>query len=483
MMDECTTSIVKMSLRDFFFIVFYKVRVFVGIWLMAIAITVLIAFSFNPVYETTAKILVKPYVDMNLLYKTPPGILRPNTVTPQDINSEIDMMLSTEVLRKVVTENGLAEGKPKNTAEKTLSALMDFFKIMLRSAGLVSSVRPSPVDEAVDILKGKLKVLPGTMSNMILISLTGNEPVTITDTVNTLIDAYIDRRIELNQTNKGLIFFETRTQLAASALKQAEAALREFNNRWSISDITAQRQGNIKVLETMRQSLADIRGNIAGLKTRIDQSKKKINALTSEFRDNLVLIEYYKSLLPLLVEMERIAMLYPKNSVEFQDISRQVAETRQRIIDQQNRLLDGSDIDLTVLMSQEASLSREIKRIEEESIFLTDKEVELGRLVRELKLSEKNYLLYMDKTEEARIDQQKDVSKVANVTPVSWAAQPSIPVFPKKGVMILLSVLIGFLMGVGGAFTAYYLDHTLKQPSELDSRARIASLGAIEVVN
>ena len=482
-MAEGSTSIAKMSLRDFFFIVFYKVRVFMGIWLLVIALTVLLSFTVKPIYETTAKILVKPYVDMSLLYKTPPGILRPNIVTPQDINSEIDMIFSTEVLRKVVEERGLAEGKAKSMAAKILKAIIEFFKTILRTVGLMYSVKPSPVDEAVEILKEKLKVVPGTMSNMILITLTGNEPVKITDTVNTLVYAYIDRRIELNQTDKGFIFFENQAQLASSALKQAEAALREFNNKWSIADITAQRQGNIKLLETMRQSLADIRGKIAGLKTRIDQSKNKINALTSEFRENLVLVEYYKSLLPLLVEMERIGMLYPKNSVEFQDISRQVAETRQRIIDQQNRLLDGSDIDLNALMSQEESLSQGIKRTEEESIFLTDKEVELGHLVREVKLFEKNYLLYMDKTEEARIDQQKDVSKVANVTPVSWAAQPSIPVFPKKGLMILLSVVVGFLMGVAGAFTAYYLDHTIKQTSELDSRARIASLGAIELVN
>ena len=482
-MAEGSTSIAKMSLRDFFFIVFYKVRVFMGIWLLVIALTVLLSFTVKPIYETTAKILVKPYVDMSLLYKTPPGILRPNIVTPQDINSEIDMIFSTEVLRKVVEERGLAEGKAKSMAAKILKAIIEFFKTILRTVGLMYSVKPSPVDEAVEILKEKLKVVPGTMSNMILITLTGNEPVKITDTVNTLVYAYIDRRIELNQTDKGFIFFENQAQLASSALKQAEAALREFNNKWSIADIIAQRQGNIKLLETMRQSLADIRGKIAGLKTRIDQSKNKINALTSEFRENLVLVEYYKSLLPLLVEMERIGMLYPKNSVEFQDISRQVAETRQRIIDQQNRLLDGSDIDLNALMSQEESLSQGIKRTEEESIFLTDKEVELGHLVREVKLFEKNYLLYMDKTEEARIDQQKDVSKVANVTPVSWAAQPSIPVFPKKGLMILLSVVVGFLMGVAGAFTAYYLDHTIKQTSELDSRARIASLGAIELVN
>lgn len=482
-MAEGSTSIVKMSLRDFFFIIFYKVRVFWGIWLMVIAVTVLISFGCNPIYETTAKILVKPYVDMNLLYKTPPGILRPNTVTPQDINSEIDMILSTEVLRKVVEESGLTEGKDKNFAEKIISAIMGFIKKILRSVGLMSEVAPNPVDEAVDIFKKKLKVVPSTMSNMILISLTGNEPVIITDTVNSLVNTFIDRRIELNQTNKGLGFFETQVKLAAGALKQAEADLREFNNRWSIADINAQRQGNIKVLETMRQALSDIRGKIAGLKTRIDQGKIKKNALTSEFRENLVLVEYYKSLLPLLVEMERIGMLYPKDSVEFQDISRQVAETRQRIIDQQNNLLDGSNIDLNALMSEESSLNQGIRQVEEESIFLTDKEVELGRLIRELKLSEKNYLLYMDKTEEARIDQQKDLSKVANVIPVSWASQPTIPVFPKKGLMILLSILVGFFMGVAGAFTAYYLDHTLKQPGELDSRARIDSLGAIEMVN
>ena len=91
---------------------------------------------------------------------------------------------------------------------------------------------------------------------------------------------------------------------------------------------------------------------------------------------------------------------------------------------------------------------------------------------RELKQQEKNYLLYLDKTEEARIEEKQDTFRAANVIVSSWGQVPSVPVFPKKLLMSFLSLVIGFLVGIAGAFTAYYLDHTVKTPEDISRTCR-----------
>ncbi|MBU4449072.1 MAG: hypothetical protein KKD99_10835, partial [Proteobacteria bacterium] len=77
-----------------------------------------------------------------------------------------------------------------------------------------------------------------------------------------------------------------------------------------------------------------------------------------------------------------------------------------------------------------------------------------------------------NKTEEARIEEQQDSSRASNVIVSSWGKVPSVPVFPKKLLMSFLSLVIGSLVGIAGAFTAYYMDHTVKTPEDISRTCR-----------
>ena len=128
-------------------------------------------------------------------------------------------------------------------------------------------------------------------------------------------------------------------------------------------------------------------------------------------------------------------------------------------------------------------LDEEIYRIETESRLLSEKEIERGRLVREAELNRKNYILYQDKREEARITEQRDVSRVANVYVASWAYRPSVPIFPKKIKIGLISMIVGLIIGIGSAFTAFYLDHTIKSPEDLDRHCQIKMLSSLQKID
>ena len=139
---------------------------------------------------------------------------------------------------------------------------------------------------------------------------------------------------------------------------------------------------------------------------------------------------------------------------------------------QTKEILQGSALDLNGLNSYAAVLGKHISEIDKKSLLLSEKQVEYERLVRELKQQEKNYLLYLNKTEEARIEEQQDSSRASNVIVSSWGKVPSVPVFPKKLLMSFLSLVIGSLVGIAGAFTAYYMDHTVKTPEDISRTCR-----------
>lgn len=480
-MDTSTQKPPRISLRDILFIIFSKMHVLIGTFLTIVVVTVGLSFMVDPVYEVTGTVLVKPFVDPGLQLQLAPTSLNNFPLSREDINSEIKIMNSEELLRQIVQNLGIS--RPP-APEKLLSRLMNklFSKVRNLLVRLRLSVQPDPVDEAVLKLKDRLDIEPITMSNMFRVSLKGNDSANITQIVNALLEGYIDRHIEVYKAKSGVNFFSRQAELYSERLINSEKALWDFQKKWSIIEIQGQREENMELLKLMRNNLALVRGKIAEKKTKLSQVTEsmqhigEMTAMVEELRGDSMLVEITRALLPLLVEKERIAQLYTESSIEYQDIHRQVEEVKQAIKKEQKRIINGIRVDLASLISEENALSSDIQALTLESRSLTEIEIELDRLTREVEQNKKNYLFYRDKTEAARIGEQKDSSRVANVSVASWAHKPSVPVFPKKTLIGLVSIIVGFISGIGCAFVAYYIDHTVKRPEDIVQNCEIPVL-------
>jgi uncharacterized protein involved in exopolysaccharide biosynthesis len=323
---------------------------------------------------------------------------------------------------------------------------------------------------------------------MIRVTMQGKNPEEIERIVNTFLDNYIDYHIEVHKPKGGIEFFSQQADFYNQKLAEAENGLKNFQKKNSIIEIQAERVANLELIKLLKQSLSDIRGKIIANHSTLLQLKRNFkstgtfSAIPEEFRANPVIVEMTKAMIPLLVEAERISLLYPESSVEYQDAFNQVRRFKKEIQEEQKKILNGISFDLTALKNQEKSVLSEIRQIESNSRFLTEKETEADRLMRDILILKKNYLLYQDKTEEARISDQKDSSRVANISVASWSRAPSTPIFPKKLLMAMISIFMGFTMGIGASFAAYYLDHTVKRPEDMDINCGIPVLSSLENV-
>jgi polysaccharide biosynthesis transport protein len=339
------------------------------------------------------------------------------------------------------------------------------------------SVQPSPEDQALVTLKKKLDIKPIALSNVIEISLTGKSPELVTKIVNTLMHDYVEYHVSLYRAKGARDFYAAQAQLFTESLKQAEKDLENFKKEWAIIEISTQNDANIELMRMLRENLALVQANISDRQTKIGVQQRnlartgEVGAITKEMQSG-ILEELIREMGPLLIDRERVAALYQKSSLKYQALNRQVEELQRGYKKQTKEILQGSALDLNGLNSYATVLLKHISEVEKKSLLLSEKQVEYERLLRELKQQEKNYLLYLNKTEEARIDEQQDTSRAANVTVISWAKVPSVPVFPRKLLMTFLSLIIGSFVGVAGAFTAYYMDHTVKTPEDISRTCR-----------
>ena len=476
-MNESQEQIRRISFRDLLNIFFSKLHVFLGILITIIVVTLGVAFFTDPIYKVTGNILVKPLLEQGVKLMAPPATqMSTQPVRVQDITSEVIILQSPQLLSMVVKELDLTkEEKPRGLLSRAALYLLDQGNKLMVALGL--SVQPSPEDQAVLVLKKKLDIMPVALSNVIEISLTGKSPERITKIVNTLMQDYVEYHVSLYRAKGARDFYAAQAQLFAQSLKQAENDLDNFKKEWAIIEISTQNDANIELLRMLRENLALVQANISDRQTKVGVQQRnlartgEVGAITKDMQSG-ILEELVREMGPLLIDRERIAALYQKSSLKYQALNRQVEELQKGYNKQTKEILQGSALDLNGLNSYAKVLRKHISEIDKKSLLLSEKQVEYERLVRELKQQEKNYLLYLNKTEEARIEEQQDSSRASNVIVSSWGTVPSVPVFPKKLLMSFLSLVIGSLVGIAGAFTAYYMDHTVKTPEDISRTCR-----------
>ena len=107
------------------------------------------------------------------------------------------------------------------------------------------------------------------------------------------------------------------------------------------------------------------------------------------------------------------------------------------------------------------------------------REKDLQGLKREVSTNDKNFRTYQDKKEEARISDEMNRQKLANISVIQAAVVPSKPIKPKKALNILLSIILGAVSGLGFAFLSEYTSQRFTSPDSVEQRLGLPVLVTI----
>src|ERR1700730_17546543 len=199
------------TLRDLLAIGFRHKRAFLlcfaGILLGTIAAVLVLPAT----YDSTAQVVVKrERVDpiISTQKNDPTQIV--GEVTEEELNSEAQLILSEDVLRKAVVDSGL---------DKKKSLLSSLF----------GETDEQKISKAVDKMKGNLKVEPLKKTNVVQITYSAHDPKTAAKVLNNVIAAYVDKHVAVNRPPGQLKFFEEETDRYKHDLDQAEEQLKKFS--------------------------------------------------------------------------------------------------------------------------------------------------------------------------------------------------------------------------------------------------------------
>lgn len=418
------------------------------------------SFTRTPVYVSTAKILLLPKTNDGLVITAGQGQRQYDIqrVDSQDINTEVELIQSGEVLRKTLSHFGYST-KP---TEEPVNPLDD------------GMLQGDSQKKAMALFTA-LEVEPVFSSNMISVSMKSTNQERVAEVLNKLLDVYIEFHKNMYSVGESEEFYDDQKQYYGKRLKEARKKLRVYNNTNDITNMEGQIDANIGLITQFNGEFQNIEILIAENEARIKmlESGTRIKGnkfvLTKEMRSMPVIIELARGLVPLLIKRTEISKTFTKQSREFKQIDDQIAMLRQEILNETMNASRTDQLETTTLKTKRDELGRRIQILKDQVKAFHQKQQEKNALELDLEIAKKNYLLYGSKTEDSRLYAMKNKTNLSNVIIAEPAVMPEKADSPNKMLAFQVSVFLGLFAAFILPFILETLDQKIKTADDIEN--------------
>src|SRR5713101_3774468 len=430
----------SISLRDGAGAMFRRKALVLLTFLTVVLGTAVVTFLLPNKYESRMKILVKNQrVDVAITPEaTDVAPAVESEVSESQINSEIELLTSRDLLTQVVTECGLAKLETgwfaKDAPELAAAVLKKvgdlYFEkhLKLHHPTGASDFFKDKADEYEAQLKQAENRLADFQQNNNLVVLSQQKDLTLQKTAD---------------AKSKLLESEAAYNEATNRIKRVEQQLASTSRRVTTQSRTLPNQYSAERLNTMMVELQNRRTQLLTKFRPDDRSVREVDEQIRTTRDALAKAEQKTA-------VEEATDLNPL---------RQTLETE----------LSRARLDQTGAQARRDTLTGQLQQYEGSLKKLEGDTAKHDDLQREVKEAADNYQLYAKKREEARIADELDRQKITNVSVAEAPVAAQLPSGPNRPMNLVLGVFLAGLLTLGGVFSAELLNDTVHTPRQLEA--------------
>ena len=450
---------------------------------VAVVIAVAVSGVWIPKYEAQMKILALHQRSDTMVTSAAnaPSQYSNDQVSEEDLNSEVELLNSQELLRKVVLTTGLAG----------------------QSSSAVDDGRAIEVAKAVRKLSKDLKIESLRKTNVISVSYGAHDPQTAEEVLKALSAAYMEKHLELHRASGEFKFFDQQTEQYKQGLNQAQRKLTDFTKGTGVVSAELERDSALHQAYDFDSTARQAQATILETEQRVRALHAELQTVTPRMTtvvrnsDNPLLLQQLKSTL-LNLQLRRTELLtkYEPTYRLVLEVDQQIAAAKSAISAEENKPIrdESSDqnpdylwvqaeltkaqADLSGLKARAAAAADVSAKYHTQAQSLDQSMVTQQNLAQDAKTQEDNYLLYERKREEARISNALDQGGILNV---ALAEQPVVPALPKRSPLsvALLTLLLAGAFSLSTAFVIDFMDPTFRTPDELAGYLGVPVLAAL----
>jgi uncharacterized protein involved in exopolysaccharide biosynthesis len=470
------------TLRDIVTVPFRQGRAMLCGSALAI-IAVIVSGMWIPKYDAHMKILVRRERSdaMVTTSAAAPNQVISDQVSEEDLNTEVELLNSEDLLRKVVLQTGLgakatSPGDPGFEAQTTKATL-----------GLAKA----------------LKIEPLHKSNVISVRYQSRDPQKAAEVLAALATAYTQKHLEMHRASGEFKFFDQQMLQYKQGLNLAQEQLANFTKRTGVVSAEFERDSALRQANEFDTTARQAQTEVIETEQRVSALEAKLHTMqprmTTVVRtsDNPMLLQQLKSTL-LTLELKRTELLskYDPQYRPVQEVEQQIADANRSIKAEESRPLRDETTDqdpdylwvrneltkaqaeLIGLKARATAASAIAERYHNDAKRLDESDATQQDLHLAAKTQEQNYLLYAQKREEARISDALDERGILNVALAENPVAPALPVRSPLNAAIFALLLIG-TCSFCAAYAVDFMDPSFRTPDELASYLDAPVLAAL----
>jgi uncharacterized protein involved in exopolysaccharide biosynthesis len=435
-------------------------------------------------YQSRMKILVRnTRADAVITPEANSATSGSGEVTESQINSEIALLTSKDLLEQVVIQSGLDKASQSSFWNDKLP----------------------PVERAVVQLEKDLEIEAAKKSAIIEVKYTGRSPETAANVLQTLANLYLDKHLKLHSPPGAQEFFQTQTSQYGDKLADAERDLADFQKKEDFVSLDQEKQLNLQRIGEVRARYLDAEGSVKDVGDRITKLQQQLAIMPARIAtQSRALPNQYslERLSTMLLELRNkrtqlLTRLRPDDRL-VKEVDQQMADTSAALEEAKrvNNVEQATDVN-PVRQNLESELAKarldlvgQKARRDDLAHQLADYQSRLDRLdqatttnadlQRQLKTSEDNYQLYAKKREEARIADEMDQNKITNVALAEKPLPRRTPASPNRRLIIGLGLFLALLVSLTMVLVAEVVRDTVHTPRELELMAEIPVIATFQ---
>ncbi|MFT3802109.1 MAG: chain length determinant protein EpsF [Burkholderiaceae bacterium] len=389
------------------------------------------------------------------------GLMMPNIAMASYMATQVDMIGSLRVARRVVETLGL---------DRNASILDDWRKD--------TEGRGDPRSWIAELLLKRVDVKPSKESNVIEIVFTGADPAFSATLANTFAQSYIDTvsALRTDPAQQNVTFFDAQAKAAREAMEVAQKRLNDYQRDNGIVSIDER-------LDVENQRLAELTSQYTVAQSQAFDSQSREGAANRRSSDSLQEVQQSALIQGLKVEQARLEGKVQEvrtrlgtSHPQYASAQAELAVLRGKLEAETNKVQASISTSNAVNRQRESQLRAAMEAQRDRVLRLKAQRDQVGALQAELLQAQKNYEIVGQRLTQTSLESE---NRLTNVAVLSAASEPVEPSFPKPWLNALLAVVLGVLLGSLCALLLELQDRRIRAADDLTAVLRAPLLARL----
>ena len=458
--------------------------------------------QYKPVYRASAKVMFG-LEDANVTNLQ--QVISDQQYDITELEDQMQVLRSTVLLERVISKLVLDEDPEFNpflreVAPTLFERVTASFTLppevtdMARNMGLLSP--PAPVRHAAEVrrverlailnsLSNALSLAPVGQSRVIQITVQSANPRTAERVANSIAEEYLADQLSskveaFRSANQWLSTrvdeLRGRVQEDEEAIERARSALSEESGQ--SLEITRSQLNALNAAQSQsRVAISRAQALYERLSAALDQNRN-LGAI-SEFRASPLIQNYRQQEATLLDQRAELLFTFSEDNPALQRIDERLQRVRDNIAFEANLIVQAAELEMRATILQDASLMREVRKLENKAYELSANQLELRQLAREAEASRVLYENFLGRLQETNA--QQDLQE-ADARILSPAERPLRPEQQNVRRTQIIGTLLGVMAGVGLVFLIERLNNSFRWPGQLEEVTGERLLGVLPAI-